>query len=119
MPDLLGGSGEKYATFTSGDRIEEPLDARVPRDGARDVASGAPELSCFVLVRPKPFERAREVFAARRDDEPCLPLPHDVERPTGVGHRDDRLLREERLVRDEPVVLVHPVSYTHLTLPTN
>src|SRR5437868_2991770 len=38
MPDLLGGSGEKYATFTSDDRREQPFDARVPGHGGCDDA---------------------------------------------------------------------------------
>ena len=58
MPDRLGGSGEKYATFTSGDRLEEAVDARVPRDGARDVAARASERPRLVLVRAEPLERA-------------------------------------------------------------
>src|SRR5664279_5684924 len=107
MPDLLGGSGEKYATFTSRNRLEESCDARVPGDGPRDLATRTAEGPGFVLVRSEPLERSREVFAPRRDDEPGLALAHDVERPTGVRHRDDRLFGEERLVRDEPVILVH------------
>src|SRR6476620_10043966 len=98
MPERLGGSGEKYATFTSGDRLDEPLDTRVPGDGARDVASRASEGARLLLVRAEPFQRRREAFARRCHDEPRLSLTDDVERPARIRHRHDRLLGEKRLV---------------------
>ena len=42
----------------------------------------------------------------RCDDEPGLAIVDDIERATGIGRRDHRLLGEERLVRPHPEVLV-------------
>ena len=41
-----------------------------------------------------------------RDDEPGGAVRDDLERPAGVGRREDRFLGEERLERNHPVVLV-------------
>ena len=86
--DVLGGSGEKYATFTSGDRREEPVDARVPRDGAARARARRGRARCASSVCPRSHAHARaSVLDARRDDEPGLALVDDVERAAGVGRR--------------------------------
>src|ERR1041385_8814404 len=107
MPERSGGSGEKYAAFTSADRRKQPVDARVPRDGARDVATRAPERAGFVDIAGQPCAGARNIRAGWRDHEGRLTVADDVERATRIRRRNDRLLGEERLEGDEPVVLVY------------
>ena len=106
MPLVLGGSGEKYATFTSTDRRQQPVDARIPGDRTRDIAACAAERLRLVDMGAQPRASARDVVAIRCDDEAGLVVAHDVERPACVHGRHDRLLGEERLERDEAVVLV-------------
>src|SRR5260370_1458838 len=106
MPERSGGRGEKYATFTSADRREQPVDARVPRDSARDVAARSPERTRLVGVAAQRGHRAGHIRARRSDHKAGLTVAHDVEWPARVRRRHDRLLGEERLEGDEPVVLV-------------
>ena len=67
MPERLGGSGEKYATFTRTAASRRSTHAsHVTR--ARDVAARAAERARLVLVRAA-TRRARELRRRRRDDE--------------------------------------------------
>ena len=69
-------------------------------------AAGAPELRRLVgmLAEPGDPAAARRLAGARTS--PVAPVGHDLERPAGVGRRQDGLLGEERLVGHHPEVLV-------------
>ena len=61
----------------------------------------------LVEVVAKPGRRPRRPRpASGATTSPVRAVVDDLERPAGVGRRDDRLLGEERLVRDHPEVLV-------------
>ena len=106
MPLVLGGSGEKYATFTrpprAGGRCTSPRSprarrraprarARAPRPRGRAARRTRARAPRRVGATTSPVSRSRTMSSGP---------PASVVVTTGFS-------REERLVRDEPVVLVH------------